>query len=210
MKQSNEFSQTEQIRKQIQNMKEGTIFFSDAFSYENRAVLRVVLARLVNEGHIERLGPGIYLHPRYSRVLGKNVTPSIEEIAQAVAQQEKSRLALSGSYALYKLGLSTQVPTVAVFLTDGSPRKLVLKDGRTIVFKRTTAKNLAFTSKSMQLLVASLKEIGEANLAADRMAKINKIFDGIPEHEYKADRNLAPEWMQKLFMQFKQEKHTGI
>ncbi len=210
MKQKEEVSQTQQIRKQIQTMEKGTIFFSDAFAYENKAVLRVVLARLVHEGLIERLGPGIYLCPRYSQVLGKNVTPSIEEIAQAVAKQEKSRFAPSGSYALYKLGLSTQVPTVAVFLTDGSPRKLVLKDGRTVVFKRTTARNLAFTSKRMQLLVASLKEIGAANPAADQMAKIRKIIDGRPEHEYKADRNLAPEWMQKLFMQIREKKPVGM
>jgi hypothetical protein len=209
MKQKEEVSQTQQIRKQIQTMEKGTIFFSDAFAYENKAVLRVVLARLVHEGLIERLGPGIYL-PKVPQVLGKNVTPSIEEIAQAVAKQEKSRLAPSGSYALYKLGLSTQVPTVAVFLTDGSPRKLVLKDGRTVVFKRTTARNLAFTSKRMQLLVASLKEIGAANPAADQMAKIRKIIDGIPEHEYKADRNLAPEWMQKLFMQIREKKPVGM
>ncbi len=135
MKQKEEVSQTQQIRKQIQTMRKGTIFFSDAFSYENKAVLRVVLSRLIAEGLIERLGPGIYLHPRYSKILQKNVTPSIEEIAHAVAEQEKLRLAPSGSYALYKLGMSTQVPTVAVFLTDGSPRKLVLKDGRTVVLR---------------------------------------------------------------------------
>ena len=210
MKKKEEVSQTQQIRKQVQTMKKGTIFFSDAFSYENKAVLRVVLSRLIAEGLIERLGAGIYLHPRHSKVLQKNVTPSIEEIARAVAEKEKPRLAPSGSYALYKLGLSTQVPTVAVFLTDGSPRKLVLKDGRTVVFKRTTARNLAFASKSMQLLVASLKEIGEANLTAEHMSKIRKIFEAIPEHEYKADRNLAPEWMQKLFMQIKENSHVAM
>ncbi len=62
----------------------------------------------------------------------------------------------------------------------------------------------------MQLLVTSLKGIGEANLTADHMSKIRKMFDAIPEHEYKADRNLAPEWMQKLFMQIKKQKASGI
>ncbi|MBI9093740.1 MAG: hypothetical protein JEY71_02550 [Sphaerochaeta sp.] len=201
MKQDEEFSQTQQLRNQIQNMERGTIFLSDVFICKDKAVLRVLLSRFITEGLLERLGPGIYLYPRYSKLLQKNVTPSIDDIVQAIAFKEKSRIAPSGSYSMYKLGLSTQVPTVAVFLTDGSPRKIMLKDGRTIVFKSTTAKNLAFTNTLMQLLVSSLKEIGKTSISSDQLSKIRAILAKVHGDDFKANIQLAPEWIQKLLVQ---------
>jgi predicted transcriptional regulator of viral defense system len=210
MKQNVDSSQTQKLRNQIQKMERGSIFLSDAFAFVDKSVLRVVLSRFTTEGLIERLGPGIYLYPRYSELLRKNVTPSIDEIAHAIAIKEKSRIAPSGSYAMYKLGLSTQVPTIAVFLTDGSPREITLNDNRTIVFKSTTAKNLAFTNTCMQLLVSSLKKIGKHNISSDHLSRIRDILAKLHEDDFRANVKLAPEWIQKLLVQNKEEMHAAL
>lgn len=50
--------------------------------------------------------------------------PSIEEIADSIAQRDKARIVPTGIHALNKLGLSTQIPMNFVYLTDGTRRKV--------------------------------------------------------------------------------------
>ena len=45
--------------------------------------------------------------------------PSTDEIANAIAGRDATRLQPSGAYAANLLGLSTQVPTKVVYFTDG-------------------------------------------------------------------------------------------
>ncbi len=210
MKQEKPLSKTQQIRNQILRLEKGTIFLSDIIDLSDRSVLRVILSRIIAEGLIERLGPGIYLYPRYSALLQRNVTPSLEEIAQAIALKEHSRIVLSGSYSMYKLGFTTQVPTKAVFLTDGSPRKITLVDGRTIVFKSTTAKNLAFKNPLMQLLVSSLKMMRSTNISPEQVVKIRTFLTHIPDEDFQSDIKLAPERIQKLLIQHREDTHVAL
>jgi hypothetical protein len=198
-------SKAQQIRTQIQKMKEGTIFFPDSFENIDQTALHIILSRLVHQKHIIRLGPGIYLHPRFSKVLGTYATPSLEHIAKAIAMKEKARIIPSGSYALYKLGFTTQVPTSAVFLTDGSPRKINLEDGRTIIFKRTTAKNLSFQSPNMQMLVSSIREIGNNSITDEHREIIQTIVAKMTEKEMKKDLMLAPHWIRVILLQAREK-----
>jgi hypothetical protein len=53
-----------------------------------------------------------------------------------------------GAFVLHKLGLTTQMPTRLVYLTDVHPRKL--KIGRdSIEFKATTPKKMSLSGKSI-------------------------------------------------------------
>ncbi|WP_320122268.1 DUF6088 family protein [uncultured Sphaerochaeta sp.] len=202
-------SKAEQVRTQIQSMKEGTIFFPDVFENIGQVALHIILSRLVQQNRIIRLGPGLYLHPRFSNVLGTYATPSLEDIATAIAMKERSRIIPTGSYALYKLGLTMQAPTSAVFLTDGSPRKINLEDGRIIVFKRTTAKNLSFHNPTLQLLVSSIKEIGNGNITPEHREIIQGILSTLHEEELKQDLILAPYWVRELILHERNTIHES-
>ena len=68
--------------------------------------------------------------------------PSAEQIAEAIKKRDQARIIPTGSYAQYKLGLTTQIPMNVVYLTDGSPRKIQIGNQK-ITFKKTTPKNLA-------------------------------------------------------------------
>ncbi|WP_233066493.1 DUF6088 family protein, partial [Sphaerochaeta sp. S2] len=92
-------SKAEQVRSQIQSMKEGTIFFPEVFENIGQTAIHIILSRLVQQNRIIRLGPGLYLHPRFSNVLGTYATPSLEDIATAIAMKERSRIIPTGSYA---------------------------------------------------------------------------------------------------------------
>ncbi len=70
----------------------------------------------------------------------------MEEIAQAIAKRDRVRIMHTGTYALHKLSLTTQVPMQVVYLTDGAARKI--KIGKcNIIFKNTTPKNWYQTGK---------------------------------------------------------------
>ena len=45
-------------------------------------------------------------------VYKRQIYPSVEDIAQAIAKRDKAKIAPMGAYALNRLGLSTQMPDV--------------------------------------------------------------------------------------------------
>ena len=71
---------------------------------------------------------GIYCYPKIDTELGLGVIyPSFDDIAQAIAKRDKAKIVPAGAYAVNKLGLSTQVPMNAVFLTSGESRKIEIR-----------------------------------------------------------------------------------
>jgi predicted transcriptional regulator of viral defense system len=114
-------------------------------------VVKKVLLRLEQKGLLKRLAFGIYLYPKNSKLLGE-LTPTVEEIASAIAARDKARIIPTGSYALNALGLSTQVPLNAVYLTDGATRKVAIGK-RNILFKKTSPKNLSVRGPISSLVI---------------------------------------------------------
>ncbi len=106
----------------------------------------MALSRLTREGRLTRLAHGIYFVPVTDPVLGK-LDPSVEAVAEQLADRERVRIRPTGAFALNKLRLSTRVPTRLVYLTDGHPRKLKIGKA-TVEFKPTTPKKMALKGRS--------------------------------------------------------------
>ena len=64
---------------------------------------------------------GLYDYPKTDPQFGM-LQPTADAIANALAGRDGTRLQPSGAYAANLLGLSAQVPTKVVFLTDGRAR----------------------------------------------------------------------------------------
>jgi predicted transcriptional regulator of viral defense system len=85
----------------------GTLFFVESFAnIANAKSTNKSLERLVKSGKLERVAHGIYVLPVIDEYLGK-VLPSIEKIA--IAKWDRAKIIPAGSYAFYKLGLTTQM-----------------------------------------------------------------------------------------------------
>ena len=167
--------------------------FSDLGSSE---AVRLSLFRLEKEGVISRVAQGIYVRPKESSLIGP-LTPSAEEVAEAIAKRDRIRTVPTGSYALNALGLSTQVPMNIVLLTDGSPRELKVGK-RTIKFKKTTPKNLLAKGKISRLVIQAIKEIGNGKVSTEEEEKILELLRKENEKDLKHDIALAPVWIQKI------------
>jgi DNA-binding Xre family transcriptional regulator len=185
------------IENEIKSMKRGSILFPSNFDdIGNVEVVKKSLLRLENKKFLVRLAHGIYLYPKQDKLLGV-LYPTIEEIAVAIAERDKARIILTGTTALNKLGLSTQIPMNIVFLTDGAPRSIVVGK-RTIKFKRTSPKNLAVKGEITSLIIQALKEIGKENVTTEQLEKIKIHLEKEKQKIIEHNAKLAPVWISKI------------
>lgn len=192
----------DKIYNKIKKCGKGVVFSSNDFINfgEHKSILKA-LERMTNSGLIIRITRGIYCYPKIDKIVGLGVVyPTFEEIAQYIAKRDKARIVPTGDYALNVLGLSTQVPANAVFLTDGSPRKITMKSGRGIKFVKTAPKNLAFKNKLAMLLTFALKEIGEGNITEEQKQKISQLLRNEDKSDIEKDFSLMPSWIKSLIL----------
>lgn len=194
-----------QIEEIITSSPRGTIFFPDSFvGIGSAEAVRATLGRLVKSELLLRVAQGIYCYPKIDKWDGVYLKPSIEEIATAIALRDKVRIIPTGEYVLNMLGLSTQVPGNVLFLTDGSQRKISVGKGKGISFKHTSEmRSFAYKSRLMQMIIFSLKEIGENNLTEDKLQIIKSHLNNVPQEDYLQDEQLAPVWIRKILTTLK-------
>jgi len=193
------------VSKEIENIvsksKRGKLFFvSDFLQYGNYDTVRKTLQRLVTKGILIRISKGIYYYPRTDEILGI-LYPTAEEIAKSIAKRDKAKIIPTGAYAQHLLGLSTQIPMNVVYLTDGSARKIKIGN-QSIVFKKTSPKNLYFESKLSSLIIQSLKSLKGDNVNETIKHKLSDIIKQSGEVEkIKRDIKNAPIWIQKIMLE---------
>lgn len=186
-----------QVLYKIKRSSRGTLFFVNVFSeIANSKSANKALERLVKSGEIERVAQGIYVRPVMDTYIGK-VLPSIEQIAVAIAKRDRATLVPTGSYAMYKLGLTMQVPLNIVFYSDTSARKIKIGK-QTITFKKASSKNLAFIGEISTLAIQALRTIGKDQATAEEIIQIKKILKNENPKHLQHDLQLAPVWIRKL------------
>lgn len=194
-----------QIERSIKSKPIGSLVLPDDYlSYGSSDAVRKALDRLQDKKLLVRVAQGIYVRPKISKLIGA-LTPTAEEVAEAIAKRDKIRTVPTGSYALNALGLSTQVPMNIVLLTDGSPREIKVGK-RKIKFKKTTPKNLMAKGKISRLVIQALKEIGNGKVNEIEEKKILELLKKEDLKDLKYDIALAPVWIQKIM---KKALHDG-
>ncbi|MCA9783517.1 MAG: hypothetical protein H6678_03115 [Candidatus Delongbacteria bacterium] len=123
------------------------------------AAIESALRRLKAKGRIRRLTRGLYDFPKEDPALG-TIAPTAEAIARALAHRDAIRLQPSGAYAANLLGLSEQVPSRVVFLTDGPARKVRIGK-REIVLQHTTPRHMATAGRRSGLVIQALRHLGK-------------------------------------------------
>lgn len=117
--------------------------------------------------------------------------PAADEVVKMLARKEKIRVRPAGTYALHRLGLTTQVPTKLVYITDGHPRQFKLGKLQ-IKFKATTAKKLSTSGKISSLVIQALDEIGTDKIDDMTKTKILELLRKEDPRKLKHDLALAP------------------
>jgi hypothetical protein len=179
------------IEHSLSRRKPGEILFiSDFRGIGAETAIRKSLSRLTQKGRLRRLAQGIYYLPKTDPVLG-DLLPSAEEVAEKVAEKEKVHIYPTGVYALNRLGLSTQVPTKLVYLTDGVPRLLTIGKMK-VRFKPTTPKKLALKGPISRLVILALDELDIRQPDPERDQKLRSLLRQEDPKKLKHDLQLAP------------------
>lgn len=163
------------IERSISRRKKGELIFPTDFRGKGtQTAVKTALSRLCREGKLKRLAHGIYFVPKKDPLFGA-VYPAPEEVAESIARKEKVRIKPAGAYALHRLGLTTQVPTRLVYITDGENREINI--GKTVIrFKATTPKKMSLEGQLSSLVILALDEINPANIDSDTANKIKAIL----------------------------------
>lgn len=183
----------EKIKNHIQERDQGWCFTPTDFSdLANNEVVRQTLSRLNKVGLIDRLAKGVYYYPRYHNVLGK-LPPKIEGIIAAIQNAYHIKCQPTGAYAANLLGLSEQVPTNIVLLTDGQSKNIKIGNKK-IIFKRTTPKNMLTAGTITGLIIQAIKYIGKEHINNDYLKQIKSHLSNQQMKLIGREVHLAPAW----------------
>lgn len=184
------------IADNIQLRKAGDIFFPTEFRMLGTDnAIKMALSRLVKEKMIDRLLHGIFYKPKQHQLFG-NIQPSLEMIANAIAARDHLIIKPTGISALNKLGLSQQVPTKHVYITNGQTRKYNI-EGNEIHFKSASPKKLALTGPISSLVILAMDELGPSLMDVTVASQIKGLLQNEKEALLENDIKLAPSWIAK-------------
>ena len=168
------------IKNKIKSSKTGSVFVAADFTdISDRVKIGVCLNRLDEEGIIKRILRGVYYKPEFNSFLGEYVAPNPRDVANALARNYGWTIVPCGDTALNMLGLSTQVPAVWSYVSDG-PYKEYAYDKTSIKFKHTTNKEISKLSYKTALVIQALKTLGKENI--DEIT-LNKLSESLCEKE---------------------------
>lgn len=187
-----------QIRGNIERAEAGSVFVSTDFTdITDKKTVNMGLIRLADEGLIKKILFGVYYKPEFSELLGETVAPSPNKVAHALARNFGWTIVPCGDTALNFLGLSTQVPSQWVYVSDGAYKEYTF-DNTTIKFKRTTNKEISKASYKTALTIQALKALGKENITEQVISRLKKILTDEEKEKMLAESKSATSWVLEL------------
>lgn len=188
------------ITNQIENImseNQGKIFsINDFYNLGTKNTIKSVLYRLNEENQIARLIDGLYIKPKYSKILKEYSYPDANEVAEKLADKFSWTIAPTGDTALNFTGLSTQISNEYIYISDGAYREYLYR-GKKIIFKHTTNRNITSYSKELSILIQAIKILGKDNINEKHIKKLAAFSQNIKE-DLKKDTLRLPFWIQEV------------
>jgi len=140
----------------------------------------------------------MFVRPKENRFIG-NVMPDATKIVEVLAREHGETIQVHGAEAARRFKLSTQVPTMPVFLTSGPTREL--KIGKlTIKLKHASHRKLHLAGKRAGLALSALWYLGKDNVNSN---VISAIHEGLTEKEFENLKHTdMPAWMSGAFEKY--------
>ena len=184
-----------QIRGNIEKAENGSVFVSTDFTdITDKKTVNMGLIRLADEGLIKKILFGVYYKPEYSELLGETVAPSPNKVAHALARNFGWTIVPCGDTALNLLGLSTQVPSQWVYVSDGAYKEYSF-DNTVIKFKRTTNKEISKLSYKTALTIQALKALGKDNVSEQIICRLKKALSEEEKEKMLTEAKSATSWV---------------
>jgi Family of unknown function (DUF6088) len=183
---------TIQILAQTAALPEGTpVSAKELLHLGSRAAIDQTLSRLVGRGQLLRAGRGLYVHPVETR-FGER-PPSVETVVQAIGKSKGEIIASHGAAAANALGLTTQVPVRAIYLTSG-PSRTVALGAQSIELRHAPGWQLAMAGRPAGEAIRALAWLGKGSTSNALQALKKRLPAGVL-HEMVGARARLPTWL---------------
>lgn len=190
----------DKIKRRIIGKGRGAVFTpADFLDLGSRASVDQTLSRLTDQGVIRRLARGIYDYPKTSPRLGR-LSPDPDAVAAAIARKDGRVVQVSPARAANMLGLTTQVPAKAVYLTDGPSRTKQI-GAQAIIMRNAAARNLVGAGKPTGAVFQALRYLGKDGVDASVVARLSRTIDADTRRALVKDALQAPGWMRPVVQQ---------
>lgn len=200
----------DKILESLKKRGRGCVFSTEEYAhYGDPDTVQKALSRMAKKGLLIHVCHGIYCYPKVEKTLGLGVLyPSFEDIARVIAKRDKVRIFPAGALAQNILGLSTQVPMNVVYLTDGSNRKVNIRNGRGILFRHVSPKKMAFDDKLAMLITTALRDIGAMNVTESQKQQLKTVLMQQENPFSTHDMKLMPLWIRNLINELYEQLPT--
>ena len=188
----------DQIVARIERFGEGKAFSAkDFLDIASRTTIDVTLASLTKDGKIRRIRRGLYDMPRINEALGGKLSPDLDEAARAIARRQRWKIVPDGAWAANLLGLSTQVPSKIIYLTDG-PNSEVPIGRRTIHFKHARPKAMAGLEGKFALVVQALRYLGKDGVGSREIETLRGALSLAEKRKLVKDARFGVDWIYEV------------
>ena len=152
------------------------------------------LFRIEKEGKIRRVLKGVYDKPAYSELIQEFGVPRIEFIAEALARKFNWIISPSGDTALNLLHISTQVPYVWEFVSDGPYREYQI-GSIPLKFRHVMSREINGYSRITIMVIQGLRAIGKGNLTNEQAAGFARILSAEDRKIILSESRTASSWI---------------
>ncbi len=188
----------EQIERRITDSGRGYVFTRKDFQdIAASGSVGQILSRMVKDGMIRRIGRGIFDFPNTNPALGGQLSPDIDQAANALARKFRWSVLPVGNLAANRLGLSQQVPAKIVYLSNG-PTKEHRIENRVIYFKHARPKEIYADSYISGLVVQALKYFGKDRASDEMIAYLNQKLSHNEKIELLETIHYSTEWIYEV------------
>ena len=182
------------ISERIKARGDGWVFSPvDFVDLGNRNAVDKALSRMAADGSVRRVARGLYDVPKRHPLVGLT-TPSIDQVAKAVAGKSGTRLQPTGAYAANLLGLSDQVPAKVVFLTDGRSKRIQLGT-LTIALKQSSPRIMATAGTISGAIIQALRYLGKDHVTEETVKRLDRRLSPDDRKQLLKDLAYAPAWI---------------
>jgi len=159
-----------------------------------------VLARMAHDGTIRRLAPGLFDYPRLNERLGGQLSPDIDQVAQALSRKFRWTIAPQGALAANRLGLDQQVPARYAYLSDG-PTKRIRVGKHTIQFQHARPKDLGADSELSSTVIQALRHLGRDAVDQNVVQHLRQALSSRDRRQLVADTRYGTDWIHEVAKQ---------
>ncbi|MBF2755880.1 MAG: type IV toxin-antitoxin system AbiEi family antitoxin domain-containing protein [Gammaproteobacteria bacterium AqS3] len=183
---------TEQVLAHAEKLPEGTpISAKGLLHLGTRAGVDQALSRLTKRGQLLRAGRGIYFCPVKCR-FGIQA-PSVGLAIRALGEQRGETIVQHGAAAANALGLITQVPVRAIYLTSGRSRTLMF-DQQKVELRHAPSWQLVLANHPVGQVVRALVWLGPEH-TEKAIKKLKRRLPSKAFDEMAAVAHQLPDWL---------------